>query len=150
MQYFILYINTTNPTFLYEFLFIGAGFYSHSWLRVVAVYPMKLFFYAIGFRIRTRGVQPTRAQAGIYVIAPHSSFFDSFVIAYLGGPSIVGRGDNRDAPIIGSTYVIDCYQSINQPINPVMNTRIQTRIRGFYFNHAFYALLLKGYVVMLL
>ncbi|XP_065160949.1 lysophosphatidylcholine acyltransferase-like isoform X1 [Atheta coriaria] len=71
------------------------------WLRVVAVYPMKLFFYAIGFRIRTRGVQPTRAQAGIYVIAPHSSFFDSFVIAYLGGPSIVGRGDNRDAPIIG-------------------------------------------------
>lgn len=69
---------------------------------------------AIGFlsgfqNIKVTGKPENADTAPMLIVAPHSSFFDAFVIFYCTSlPSIVSRKQNAPIPLIGSRYYRVC------------------------------------------
>lgn len=63
-------------------------------------------YAAAGFRLRVIGKRSDRSSAPIAALAPHSSFMDSLAMAYMGGPSVVAKGETASIPFFGSMY---CY-----------------------------------------
>ncbi|ODM99013.1 Lysophosphatidylcholine acyltransferase 1 [Orchesella cincta] len=78
-----------------------------KWRRVVrwiiAHLVMKSIVFCSGFiwKIKETGKRATPEEAPIFVVGPHSSYFDSFVVILLGSPSIVAKLDTKDVPIFG-------------------------------------------------
>lgn len=65
---------------------------------------MRALFLCGGFHyITVKGQRAKRKDAPVLALAPHSSFFDSLPVVYLGGPSIVAKAKARSLPFFGST-----------------------------------------------
>ena len=56
-------------------------------------------------RVRTRGQCAPRIDAPLLSVAPHFTFYDSLVIALLGGVSLVAKAETRHIPLCGSTVL---------------------------------------------
>ena len=72
--------------------------------------PLILVGRSIGFvcgfhKIKITGQRAKASEAGLLTVAPHSSFYDSF-ICFVGDaiPTGVSRVENLDIPMLGSTY----------------------------------------------
>jgi lysophosphatidylcholine acyltransferase/lyso-PAF acetyltransferase len=62
----------------------------------------KAMIVCFGFnRIKVYGKRASKNEATIFVAAPHSSFFDVFLLAELGLPCIVSKSENIKVPIFG-------------------------------------------------
>ncbi|XP_068116933.1 lysophosphatidylcholine acyltransferase 2 isoform X3 [Hyperolius riggenbachi] len=56
----------------------------------------------MGFHVRIIGKPASFNEAPIFVVAPHSSFFDAIAVITSGMPSILSRIENLSVPIFGS------------------------------------------------
>jgi len=62
----------------------------------------RLCFRITGFYIvETKGEIATKEEAPILVVAPHSTYFDGFVVFWCDLPYIVSRQENRRIPLLG-------------------------------------------------
>ncbi|XP_075693031.1 lysophosphatidylcholine acyltransferase 2 [Rhinoderma darwinii] len=75
----------------------------------------RLLFFAMGFHVRVTGKPASFSEAPIFVVAPHSSFFDGIAVIASGMPSTVSREENVSVPIFGS---------ILRALQPVLVSRI--------------------------
>ncbi|XP_066141594.1 lysophosphatidylcholine acyltransferase isoform X1 [Euwallacea fornicatus] len=75
-----------------------------GWRKSLKPIIAKLIFciYTIGgVRLKVIGRPSTRSEAPLVALAPHSSFMDSIAMVYLGGPSIVAKGETASIPFFG-------------------------------------------------
>lgn len=61
-------------------------------------------FISMGFVVSVKGKMASAVEAPIFVVAPHSTFFDGIACVVAGLPSIVSRNENMQVPLIGSKY----------------------------------------------
>jgi len=62
----------------------------------------RLCFRISGFYIvETKGTLATKEEAPVLVVAPHSTYFDGFVVFWCDLPYIVSRQENRRIPLLG-------------------------------------------------
>lgn len=85
-----------------------------GWRRVLRGF-IRFLGRSIGFccgfhKIRKVGRRVSRKEATLFVAAPHSSFFDAFVIIVVGLPSGVSRSENAKIPLVGR--LVKCMQPI--------------------------------------
>lgn len=73
-----------------------------SYVRLLASHMILWMFTAGGFRLKVIGEQCKRSEAPVIALAPHSSFMDSIAMVYMGGPSIVAKGETASIPFFGS------------------------------------------------
>merc|ERR1719328_502659 len=64
-----------------------------------------------GFSVTVKGTMASAEEAPILVAAPHSGFFDAFVLFWSKTPYLVSREENRKLPVLGKC--IELSQSIN-------------------------------------
>lgn len=77
----------------------------YSFLKNIACLVTRLMLVASGFHyVPVKGKQMTRKEAPIFILAPHSSFFDALPAIVLGAPSIVSGIENRSIPLFGSRF----------------------------------------------
>jgi len=63
---------------------------------------MRSFFWGAGFLwVNVTGKQAPPQEAPILVVAPHSSFWDAFVLTMLGSPSVVAKLESKDMLFFG-------------------------------------------------
>ena len=55
---------------------------------------IKSSFYSLG-------EEASKEECPIFVAASHSSFFDAFVIPFLGMPIVLSREENKNIPLFG-------------------------------------------------
>ncbi|XP_063925658.1 lysophosphatidylcholine acyltransferase isoform X1 [Zophobas morio] len=72
-----------------------------SIVRRLSAKMIRCLFTAGGFRLRVIGKQSDRTSAPVVALAPHSSFMDSIAMVYMGGPSIVAKGETASIPFFG-------------------------------------------------
>ncbi|KAL3285237.1 hypothetical protein HHI36_019348 [Cryptolaemus montrouzieri] len=72
-----------------------------SRLKIVSAYLIRIIFVIGGFRLKVIGGLPERDLAPLVALAPHSSFVDSLAMVYMGGPSIVAKGETASIPLFG-------------------------------------------------
>lgn len=58
-------------------------------------------FFSMGFIVSVKGKIASPAEAPIFVVAPHSTFFDGIACVVAGLPSMVSRNENVQVPLIG-------------------------------------------------
>ncbi|XP_050300293.1 lysophosphatidylcholine acyltransferase isoform X1 [Anthonomus grandis grandis] len=71
---------------------------------VLKPFIAKLIFciYTLGgVKLKVIGRPSSSDEAPLVVLAPHSSFMDSIAMVYMGGPSIVARGETASIPFFG-------------------------------------------------
>lgn len=72
-------------------------------MRVVICWMMRALFLCGGFHhLKVKGRKAETKDAPVLALAPHSSFFDALPVVYLGGPSIVAKGESSRLPFFGS------------------------------------------------
>lgn len=72
-------------------------------MRIVICWMMRALFLCGGFHhLKVKGRKAETKDAPVLALAPHSSFFDALPVVYLGGPSIVAKGESRRLPFFGS------------------------------------------------
>ncbi|KAI4571834.1 hypothetical protein MJG53_013940 [Ovis ammon polii x Ovis aries] len=64
-------------------------------------------FFSMGFVVTVKGKIATPLEAPIFVVAPHSTFFDGIACVAAGLPSIVSRNENVQVPLIGRYCDLD-------------------------------------------
>ena len=70
--------------------------------KKVASFLGRACFRLTGFMIvETKGQMASKEEASILVVAPHSTFFDGFVVFWCDLPYIVSRHENRKIPLLG-------------------------------------------------
>ncbi|XP_049628260.1 lysophosphatidylcholine acyltransferase 2B-like [Suncus etruscus] len=74
----------------------------------------QLTYFLAGFLVKVRGERATREEARIFVIAPHSSFFDAIACVKAGLPSVVSASQNMRIPLVGKILMF---------LQPVLVTR---------------------------
>ncbi|XP_018425085.1 PREDICTED: lysophosphatidylcholine acyltransferase 2 [Nanorana parkeri] len=62
----------------------------------------RLLYFSMGFHVRITGKPANFSESPIFVVAPHSSFFDGIAVIASGMPSTVSREENIAVPIFGS------------------------------------------------
>ncbi|XP_010860233.1 PREDICTED: lysophosphatidylcholine acyltransferase 2 isoform X2 [Bison bison bison] len=72
-------------------------------------------FFSMGFVVTVKGKIATPLEAPIFVVAPHSTFFDGIACVAAGLPSIVSRNENVQVPLIGR---------ILRALQPVLVSRV--------------------------
>lgn len=72
-----------------------------SGLKKYSARLIQLNYLIAGIRLRVIGKLPPRDIAPILALAPHSSFVDSLAAVYMGGPSIVAKGETSQIPVFG-------------------------------------------------
>ncbi|XP_075394096.1 lysophosphatidylcholine acyltransferase 2 isoform X3 [Tenrec ecaudatus] len=76
-----------------------------GWRRKVTQSALKflghVMFLSMGFTITVKGKVASPLEAPIFVVAPHSTFFDGIACVIAGMPSIVSRNENAQVPLIG-------------------------------------------------
>ncbi|EPY90229.1 hypothetical protein CB1_000017003 [Camelus ferus] len=55
----------------------------------------------MGFRVTVKGKIASPEEAPVFVVAPHSTFFDGIACVVAGLPSMVSRQENMEVPLIG-------------------------------------------------
>ncbi|XP_074864430.1 lysophosphatidylcholine acyltransferase 2 [Carettochelys insculpta] len=70
----------------------------------------RVMFFCMGFQVKVKGEVACPLEAPIFVVAPHSSFFDGIACVLAGLPSIVSRLENLSAPIFGT--ILRCLQPV--------------------------------------
>ncbi|XP_015186885.1 PREDICTED: 1-acylglycerophosphocholine O-acyltransferase 1 isoform X2 [Polistes dominula] len=71
-------------------------------MRIVICWMMRVLFICGGFhQLKVKGRQAETKDAPVLALAPHSSFFDALPVVYLGGPSIVAKGETSRIPFFG-------------------------------------------------
>ncbi|XP_054856771.1 lysophosphatidylcholine acyltransferase 2 [Eublepharis macularius] len=96
-------------------------FVSYTGLRFLA----RALFFVMGFRVKVRGKPASRAEAAIFAVAPHSTFFDGIACILAGLPSIVSRTENLKAPILGRVL---------QALQPILVSRLDSNSRSNTIN----------------
>ncbi|XP_004600722.2 lysophosphatidylcholine acyltransferase 2 [Sorex araneus] len=90
-----------------------------GWRRTVTLPVLKFLahalFFVMGFMVSVKGKMASAAEAPIFVVAPHSTFFDGIACVVAGLPSMVTRSENMQVPLIGRLL---------QAIQPVLVSRI--------------------------
>lgn len=64
-----------------------------------------VLFFSMGFVVSVKGKIASPVEAPIFVVAPHSTFFDGIACVVAGLPSMVSRNENVQVPLIGSKYL---------------------------------------------
>ncbi|XP_044765486.1 lysophosphatidylcholine acyltransferase isoform X2 [Coccinella septempunctata] len=72
-----------------------------SRLKVVLAHLIRVIFIIGGFRMKIIGNLLERDAAPVVALAPHSSFVDCLAMVYMGGPSIVAKGETANIPLFG-------------------------------------------------
>ena len=70
-------------------------------LRGLANHFGQLGIYCCGFIPVIKGRMAAPEEAPVMVMAPHSTFFDSFAVFWCGVPYLVSRAENRKIPFLG-------------------------------------------------
>ncbi|XP_025075510.1 lysophosphatidylcholine acyltransferase [Pogonomyrmex barbatus] len=84
-------------------------------MRVVICWMMRALFLCGGFHhLKVKGRKAETKDAPVLALAPHSSFFDALPVVYLGGPSIVAKGESSRLPFFGSRSPIALSSLVNQ------------------------------------
>ncbi|XP_063801354.1 lysophosphatidylcholine acyltransferase 2 [Pseudophryne corroboree] len=78
-------------------------------------YLGRLIFFSMGFHVRVIGKPASFSEAPVFVVAPHSSFFDGIAVITSGMPSTVSRAENVLVPIFGK---------ILRALQPVLVSRV--------------------------
>lgn len=91
-------------------------------MRVVICWMMRALFLCGGFHhLKVKGRKAETKDAPVLALAPHSSFFDALPVVYLGGPSIVAKGESSRLPFFGSRLLI---AALNRRIESPLATQI--------------------------
>ncbi|XP_053555543.1 lysophosphatidylcholine acyltransferase 2 isoform X2 [Bombina bombina] len=85
----------------------------------------RLLFLAMGFHVRVKGSPANPSEAPIFVVAPHSTFFDGIAVIVSGMPSTVTRAENVEVPIFGR---------ILRALQPVLVSRVDPESRKTTIN----------------
>ncbi|KAK7803215.1 hypothetical protein U0070_025699 [Myodes glareolus] len=76
-----------------------------GWRRKIAQPALKFLgralFFSMGFVVTVKGKIASPAEAPIFVVAPHSTFFDGIACIVAGLPSLVSRNENAQTPLVG-------------------------------------------------
>ncbi|KAM6222146.1 lysophosphatidylcholine acyltransferase 2 isoform 3-T3 [Rhynchocyon petersi] len=76
-----------------------------GWRRKVSQPALKFLghamFFSMGFIVTVKGKAASPLEAPIFVVAPHSTFFDGIACVKAGLPSMVSRNENAQVPLIG-------------------------------------------------
>ncbi|XP_015979571.2 lysophosphatidylcholine acyltransferase 2 [Rousettus aegyptiacus] len=76
-----------------------------GWRRTIAqrilTFLGHAMFLSMGFTVTVKGRIASPVEAPIFVVAPHSTFFDGIACVVTGLPSIVSRLENVQVPLIG-------------------------------------------------
>ncbi|CAL8081001.1 unnamed protein product [Orchesella dallaii] len=68
---------------------------------VIAKVVMRLFVIAAGFKWKIKGKRASPKEAPIFVVGPHSSYFDVFVVILLGAPSVLAKASTNNVILFG-------------------------------------------------
>lgn len=81
----------------------------HCFQRKIAHPALKFLgralFFSMGFMVTVKGKIASPSEAPIFVVAPHSTFFDGIACVVAGLPSLVSRNENAQTPLVGSKYL---------------------------------------------
>ncbi|XP_037061980.1 lysophosphatidylcholine acyltransferase 2 isoform X3 [Peromyscus leucopus] len=58
-------------------------------------------FFSMGFMVTVKGKMASPVEAPIFVVAPHSTFFDGIACVVAGLPSLVSRNENAQTLLVG-------------------------------------------------
>lgn len=76
-----------------------------GWRRKIAQPVLKFLgralFFSMGFMVTVKGKIASPSEAPIFVVAPHSTFFDGIACVVAGLPSLVSRNENAQTPLVG-------------------------------------------------
>ncbi|XP_070356507.1 lysophosphatidylcholine acyltransferase 2 isoform X2 [Equus asinus] len=76
-----------------------------GWRRKITQPVLKFLgralFFSMGFIVTVKGKVANAVEAPIFVVAPHSTFFDGIACVIAGLPSVVSRNENAQAPLVG-------------------------------------------------
>ncbi|KAF6078512.1 lysophosphatidylcholine acyltransferase 2 [Phyllostomus discolor] len=76
-----------------------------GWKRQITQPVLKFLgramFLSMGFTVTVKGKIASPVEAPIFVVAPHSTFFDGIACVVAGLPSMVSRSENVQAPLFG-------------------------------------------------
>ncbi|GAB1293465.1 Lysophosphatidylcholine acyltransferase 2 [Apodemus speciosus] len=61
----------------------------------------RAMFFSMGFMVTVKGKVASALEAPIFVVAPHSTFFDGIACVVAGLPSLVSRNENAQTPLVG-------------------------------------------------
>ncbi|XP_008592761.1 PREDICTED: lysophosphatidylcholine acyltransferase 2-like, partial [Galeopterus variegatus] len=89
-----------------------------GWRRKLTQSALKFLghamFFSMGFIVTVKGRIACPLEAPIFVVAPHSTFFDGIACVVAGLPSMVSRNENVQVPLIGRLL---------QAVQPVLVSR---------------------------
>ncbi|XP_022410776.1 lysophosphatidylcholine acyltransferase 2 isoform X3 [Delphinapterus leucas] len=89
-----------------------------GWKRKITQPVLKFLghamFFSMGFIVTVKGKIASPVEAPIFVVAPHSTFFDGIACVVAGLPSIVSRHENVQVPLIGRAFIPGV------PVQPVL------------------------------
>ncbi|XP_033700102.1 lysophosphatidylcholine acyltransferase 2 isoform X2 [Tursiops truncatus] len=89
-----------------------------GWKRTITQPVLKFLghamFFSMGFIVTVKGKIASPVEAPIFVVAPHSTFFDGIACVVAGLPSIVSRHENVQVPLIGRAFIPGV------PVQPVL------------------------------
>ncbi|XP_074067394.1 lysophosphatidylcholine acyltransferase 2 [Macrotis lagotis] len=85
----------------------------------------RVMFFLMGFMVRVKGKIASPLEAPIFIVAPHSTFFDGIACVVAGLPSIVSRTENAYVPLIGRVL---------RAIQPVLVSRVDPDSRKTTIN----------------
>lgn len=80
----------------------------------------RCLFFVMGFHVKVKGRRATSKEAPIFVVAPHSTYFDAIAWIVAGMPSSVSRAENVSIPLLGR---------ILQAVQPVLVSRLDSDSR---------------------
>ncbi|XP_040591213.1 lysophosphatidylcholine acyltransferase 2 [Mesocricetus auratus] len=76
-----------------------------GWRRKITQPALKFLghamFFSMGFMVTVKGKIASPSEAPIFVVAPHSTFFDGIACVVAGLPSLVSRNENAQTPLVG-------------------------------------------------
>ncbi|KAM6222144.1 lysophosphatidylcholine acyltransferase 2 isoform 1-T1 [Rhynchocyon petersi] len=105
-----------------------------GWRRKVSQPALKFLghamFFSMGFIVTVKGKAASPLEAPIFVVAPHSTFFDGIACVKAGLPSMVSRNENAQVPLIGSKY----FKGLLRALQPVLVSRVDPDSRKTTIN----------------
>uniref|UniRef100_A0A8C6HUH8 Lysophosphatidylcholine acyltransferase 2 n=1 Tax=Mus spicilegus TaxID=10103 RepID=A0A8C6HUH8_MUSSI len=69
--------------------------------RPALTFLARAMFFSMGFTVTVKGKVASPLEAPIFVVAPHSTFFDGIACVVAGLPSLVSRNENAQTPLVG-------------------------------------------------
>ncbi|XP_076427819.1 lysophosphatidylcholine acyltransferase 2 isoform X2 [Peromyscus maniculatus bairdii] len=80
-----------------------------GWRRKITHPALKFLgramFFSMGFMVTVKGKMASPVEAPIFVVAPHSTFFDGIACVVAGLPSLVSRNENAQTPLVGRAFI---------------------------------------------